>query len=70
MCGQLGLASGIGVYMHSGVPRGIHSSVTVKHCKVGAIHGVLVGNAAGVTARLTSCLAEAVTQPKALLIRR
>lgn len=69
VCAQLRLASCVGVYVHSSVPRSIHSSVTVEHCKVGAVHRVLVGNTVGVTARLASRLTEAVTQPEALIRR-
>lgn len=63
--GKLRLAGSVGMYVHSGIPSGIHPSVTIKHGKVGAVHGVLVGNAVGVTAMLASYLTEPVTWPEA-----
>lgn len=67
VCGQLWLAGSVGVYMHSGIPRSVHTSVTIKHGKVGAVHRVLVGNAVGVTTLLVSCLTEAVNRPEPLV---
>lgn len=55
------------MYVHSSIPRSVHTSVTVKHGKVGAVHRVLEGNAVGITALLVSCPTEAVNGPEGLI---
>lgn len=63
--GKLRLVGSVGMYVHSSIPCGIHPSVTIKHGKVGTVHGVLVGNAVGVTAMLASYPTKPVTWPEA-----
>lgn len=43
VCEQLWLVSSVGVHVDRGIPCCIHTSVTIKHSKVGSVHRVLVG---------------------------
>lgn len=44
VCEQLWPVGSIGVHVDRGIPCSVHSSMTVKHSEVGAVHRVLVGH--------------------------
>lgn len=43
VCEQLWLVRGVGVHVDRGIPCCVHTSMTIKHSEVGAVHGVLAG---------------------------